>query len=165
MTSIFKTSREYPRMHVWRKFRDSSLTLWRVIARRSRISFPRIMSQNGLKDLEGQGQWPLFTIPTESVPWCMFAANLVIPAQISDELSCEQNKVYWKTDRRTDRRTGGRAQAATIPLMAKGAKIGRYLITTKHNKSPTVLICFKHGDNNPKHKRMESNRIYYIPRI
>ena len=33
MTSIFNTKREYPRMHVWCKFGDSSSNLWRVIER------------------------------------------------------------------------------------------------------------------------------------
>ena len=33
MTSIFNTSREYPKMHVWSKFGDSSSNLWRVIVR------------------------------------------------------------------------------------------------------------------------------------
>ena len=69
--------------------------------------FPRILSQNGQNDLEGQGQWPPFSIPAESIPGCMFGRNLVIPAQICDELSCRQAKVYGQT-RRTDRRTDGR---------------------------------------------------------
>ena len=50
--------------------------------------FHRILSQNGQNDLEGQSQWPPFSILTESIPWCMFCANLVIQAQIWDELSC-----------------------------------------------------------------------------
>ena len=66
--------------------------------------FPRILKQNSQNDLEGQGQWPLFSIPTESIPWCMFGANLVIPAQICDEL-CGQGKVYWWTDGRIDGQT------------------------------------------------------------
>ena len=56
--------------------------------------FPRILSQNGHTDLEGQGQWPPFSITVESIPGCMFGANLVNPAQICDELSCGQAKVY-----------------------------------------------------------------------
>ena len=44
--------------------------------------FPRILSQNGQNDLEGQGQWPPFSILAESIPGCMFGANLVILAQI-----------------------------------------------------------------------------------
>ena len=48
---------------------------------------PRIMSQNGL---DGQGQWPPFSIPAESIPECMFGANLMIAAQTYDELSCGQ---------------------------------------------------------------------------
>ena len=70
--------------------------------------FPIIFSQNDQNDLEGQGQWPLFSIPTESIPWCMFVANLVIPAQICDELSCGQGKTYGQTE--------GQTQATTIPF-------------------------------------------------
>ena len=33
MTPIFNTNREYPMMHVWCKFGDSSSNLWRVIVR------------------------------------------------------------------------------------------------------------------------------------
>ena len=71
--------------------------------------FPRILSQKGQNDLEGQSQWPPFSTPAESIPVCMFGANLVILAQICDELSCGQGKVYGQTDwwmeRWTDRRT------------------------------------------------------------
>ena len=35
----------------------------------------------------------------------MFAANLVIPAQICDNFSCGQVKVYWRTDGRLDGQT------------------------------------------------------------
>ena len=55
-------------------------------------AFPRILSQNGQNDLEGQGQWPPFSIPAASITGCMFGANLVILAQIYDELSCGQAK-------------------------------------------------------------------------
>ena len=64
--------------------------------------FPRILCQNGHKDLEGHGQWPSFSIPTEIIPGCMFGANLVIPAQIWDELSCGQTEVDEQMDRWTD---------------------------------------------------------------
>ena len=59
--------------------------------------FPRILGQNGQNDLEGQGQWPPFSIPTESIPRCMFGGNLVILDQICDELACEQDKVNRQT--------------------------------------------------------------------
>ena len=48
--------------------------------------FPRILSQNGQNDFEGQGQWPPFSIPAESIPGCMFDANLVILAHYCDKL-------------------------------------------------------------------------------
>ena len=38
-----------------------------------------ILSQNGQNDLENQSQWLLFSIPNESIPGCMFGAQLVIP--------------------------------------------------------------------------------------
>ena len=63
--------------------------------------FPRILSRNGWNDLEVWGQWPPFSIPAESIPWCMFGANLEILAQICDELSCGQHKVYRWTDTKT----------------------------------------------------------------
>ena len=52
--------------------------------------FSRILSQNVQNDLEDQGLWPLFSLPAESNPGCMFGATLVILAQICDELSCGQ---------------------------------------------------------------------------
>ena len=63
--------------------------------------FPKILSQNGKNDLKGQDQWSPFSTPAESIPWCMFGANLVILAQICDELLCGQEKF---TDSWTDRR-------------------------------------------------------------
>ena len=77
---------------------------------RGQAEFPTISSQNGQNDLEGQGQWPPFSIPAESIPRCMFGANLVILDQICDELSCGQVKF---TDGRTDARTDGRTDWQT----------------------------------------------------
>ena len=54
--------------------------------------FPRILSQNGQNDLEGQGQWLPFWIPAESITGCMFGTNLVVLAQVCDELLCRQSK-------------------------------------------------------------------------
>ena len=53
--------------------------------------FP-ILSRNGQIDIESQGQWPLLSIPAESITGCMFGANWVILAPIYDELSREQAK-------------------------------------------------------------------------
>ena len=94
------------------KFGENLVILAKIYDELSCIQadFPRILSQNGQNDLEGQGQWPLFSIPTVSIPWCKFGAKLVIPAQICDELSCGQGKVYGRTDRRTDRQTDWRRQ-------------------------------------------------------
>ena len=80
---------------------------------RRKATFPRILSQN---DLEGQCQWPPFSITAESIPRCMFGAHLVILAQICDELSCGQGKVFGQTDRRTDGQKYGQTQATTITV-------------------------------------------------
>ena len=53
---------------------------------RRKAKIPRILCQNGQNDLEGQGQLPPFSMPSES----MFGAKLVILAQIYDELSHRQ---------------------------------------------------------------------------
>ena len=37
MTTIFNTSPEYPKMHVWCKFGDSRPNLWRVIVQTSKV--------------------------------------------------------------------------------------------------------------------------------
>ena len=104
MTLIFITRQEHPNMHVWCKFGDSIPNLWRVImplfCRQAKI--PRILSQNSQNDLEGQGQRPLFSIPAQNIPGCIFFTNLMILAQICDELSCGQSKVHGRTDGRTD---------------------------------------------------------------
>ena len=104
MTSIFNTSWEYPRVHVM--FSAKLVLLAQICDKLScrKAKFPRILSQNGKNDLEGQGQWPPLSIPADSIQWCMFDANLVIPAQICDELSHGKGKVYGWMDGRTDRR-------------------------------------------------------------
>ena len=53
---------------------------------RRHAEFASILSENGQNDLEGQSQWPPFYIPAESIQGYMFGANLVILAQICDEL-------------------------------------------------------------------------------
>ena len=70
----------------------------------AQAKFPRILSQNCQNDLEGQCQWSLYSAAAESIPWCMFGANLSIPAQIWDELG-GQAKVYGQTDEGTDGQT------------------------------------------------------------
>ena len=66
--------------------------------------FPGILSQNGLNDLEDHSQWPPFSTPAKNISCLVFGANLAIPAQICDELSCGQVKVCRRMEERTDRR-------------------------------------------------------------
>ena len=125
MTPIFNTSWEYPNLHVWCKFGDSSSYLSELSGRKA--GFPRILSQNGQNDLEGKCQRSPFSIPAESVPGCMFDANLVISAQICDELLCGQTKVYGRTDRQTDRRMDRRRQRQyPFSLKGQGLKMAEF---------------------------------------
>ena len=84
---IFNTRREYPVMHVWCKFGD--FTQLGGESSRVQSAFLRTLSQNGQNDLEDQGQWSLFA--AGSIPWFVFVANLMILAQICDELSGGQD--------------------------------------------------------------------------
>ena len=98
--------------------------------------FPRILNESGQNDLEGQGQWPQFSIPAESIPGCMFGANLVIPAQICDKLSCGQGKVHGRTDGRTDR-----WRQRQYPFGLKGHGVKR-IIPSWHHKAPRMPKAF-----------------------
>ena len=81
--------------------------------------FPRILSKNGKNDLEGQDQWPLFfqNQPRVSHDACL---DLVIPAQICDEISCGQCIVYGRTDGQTDGRTDAGNDNTPSAWKAKG---------------------------------------------
>ena len=57
-----------------------------------------VLSKKCQNDLEGQGQWPFINTSLEYPR--MYVANVGIPAQIYNELSCGQGKVYRRTDRR-----------------------------------------------------------------
>ena len=90
---------------------------------RRQAEFPRILSQKGQNDLKGQSQWPPFSVAPESILGCMFGANLVILAQICDELFCRQGKrasfsmskpTTWCKSGRVP--TDGQTQSTTIPL-------------------------------------------------
>ena len=86
---------------------------------RGQTEFSRVLSLNGQNHLKGQNQWPPFSIPADSIPRCMFDANLVIVDQICDELLCEQDKVYGRTDGQRDRR---RQRQYPFGLKGQGVK-------------------------------------------
>ena len=86
MTPIFNTSRKNPKMHNWCKFGDSSSIHYKLSLRQA--TFLRILSQNG-RPWRSKSMTSI-SIPAESIPGCMFGANLVILAQICDELSYRQ---------------------------------------------------------------------------
>ena len=71
---------------------------------RGQAEFPGIgiLCQNDQNDIEGQSDWPPFSIPAEGIPGCMFGANLVTPAQICEDLSRWQSKVDGRTDASND---------------------------------------------------------------
>ena len=65
MTPIFNTGWDKPKMHIWWKFGDSSSNPLKSIVWNSQISTT----------------FESFSILAESISWCMFGANLVIPVQ------------------------------------------------------------------------------------
>ena len=74
MNPILNISGENTKMHICANFIilphiHYKLSYWEA-------KFSRILSQKGQNDLEGQGQWPPFPIPIESVPWCMFKTDV-----------------------------------------------------------------------------------------
>ena len=87
--SHFQYQLKNPTGHIWCKVGDSSSKL-----SHGQATFPKILIKNSQIDLEDQGQWPPFSIPTGSIAWCMFVANLVILAQIYDDLSCGQAECH-----------------------------------------------------------------------
>ena len=108
----------------------------------NQAQFPRILSQNCQNDLEGQGQWPLFSIPAESIPRSMFGAYLVILVQICDDLSCGQGKVHAQTDRRTDRR---RQRQYPFGLKSQGVKkLWALLLPTSFSMLSDLIIQHSH---------------------
>ena len=130
MMPIFNTSCENPKMHIWCKLGDSSSSQIHYKLSRRQAKFPRILSQNGQNDLEGQGQWPPFSIPAESSPGCMFGANLVILAQICDASSRGQDKFTRKMGRNCQNDLEGHSQwppfsipAESIPGCMSGANL------------------------------------------
>ena len=74
---------------------------------RRQAKFRRILSQI---DIEGQCQCPPFWIPSESIPGCTFSANLVIVAQICDDLLCRQAKFSRILSQNGQNDLGGQSQ-------------------------------------------------------
>ena len=93
-----------------------------VTSYRGQAEFPIIVSKNGQNDLEGQCRWSPFSIPADSIPGCMFRANLVIPAQTYDQLLCRQGKVYGQTDGWTDGQTDAGNDNTPSAWKTKGEK-------------------------------------------
>ena len=119
MTSIFNTSREYPRMHVWCKFGDSSPNLWQVIALTSQIS------------KNSESKWPKWTWRPNSMTsifntsreyprmhvWCKFGDSSPNLWRV-----IAQTRKRLRTDRRTDRRTDAGNDNTPSAWKAKGWK-------------------------------------------
>ena len=83
----------------------------------------------------------------ESIPGCMCGANLVIPVQIWDKLSCGRSKNFTdgRTGGRVDGRTGGQTQATITPLQPERSRCkndwlmnNRYLV---NNQIWWVIRC------------------------
>ena len=68
------TSCGNPNMHIWCNLIADQIH-YKLSSRQA--EFHRILSQNGQNDLEGQSQWPPFSISTERIPGRMFGVNLM----------------------------------------------------------------------------------------
>ena len=88
--------------------------------------FPKILSQNGQNDLEGQ--WPPYSIPAKSISGRMFEANcwFQLKPVMSYHVDKEKFTDGW-TDRRTDGQTDGQMQAIPLrPERTRGNKAKYY---------------------------------------
>ena len=113
--------------------------------------FPRILRQKGQNDLKDQVQLPLFSIPAESIPGCMFSANMVILSQICDDLLCGQAKFprILRQNGQNDLKDQGQSPSFSITAerMPRGifganfvtlAQI-HYKLSCKQTKFPIIL--------------------------
>ena len=118
---------------------------------RKQSKFPRILRQNGKNDLKDQVQLPPFTIPAESIPGCMFSANMVILSQICDDLLCSEAKFprTMKQNDQNDLEDQGRwpsfsITAERMPRCIFGANFVtlaqiHYKLSRKQTKFPIIL--------------------------
>ena len=91
MTPIFNTSREYPRMHVRCTFGDSSPNLWLTSFRKDKPNFLEFYVKMAKMIFKFKVNNPYFQYQLRVSQDACFFANLVIPAQICDKLSCGQD--------------------------------------------------------------------------
>ena len=68
---------------------------------RGQAEFPRILSQNGQNDLEGQGQWLAFSIPADSIR--------------ADKVKFAYVRTYVRTD-------GDRQRQCAVGLIGQGER-------------------------------------------
>ena len=143
-------------MHAWCKFCDSSPNWGQLSCRQAK--FPKILSQNGQNDLEGHSQWPPFSIPAESTPGCMFDANLVLLAQICDELqclklskksfrfSCHESQVINKNCRKIKKKFPVLIQSCRPRTCGPVGISNTDELSHGHAKFPTILSQNGHND-------------------
>ena len=113
---------------------------WKLSHRQAK--FPKILSQNGRHDLEGQSQWPPFSIPAESIPGCIFDANLVILAQICDELPHGRAKFRRILSQNDQNDIEGQGQWPSFSILAEsipGRIFGAYLVVSA--QTCDELLC------------------------
>ena len=96
ITPIFNTSRKNPKLPIGANLVNVTQIYYKIS--RGQAEFSRILSQNGSNGLEGQDQWPPFSVLTENIPRCMFGGNIG-----------DSNSNLWWVSVRTDGRTDGQA--------------------------------------------------------
>ena len=119
MTPIFNTSQEYPSMFGANLVIPTQICGESVSTRET--EFPRILSENDQNDLgRSRSMTPILNTSWEYDQYPMFGENVVIPAQICDELSCGQGKVYGWMYGRTDNWTDTGNDNTLLSWKAKG---------------------------------------------
>ena len=77
-----------------------------------------VFSRNNQNDLESLRQWPKFSIRAESIPGCMFDANLVIAAQIQYTFLCGQDKFLRTLSKNGQNHVEGLGPWPPFPIIA-----------------------------------------------
>ena len=114
---------------------------------------------------------PIFNwMPAESNPGCISGVNLLIPAQICDELSCGQCKVYGRTDGRTrattlplrPERPRGKKNRERICCMRPSLLMAAFGLVPISNQAPNIMVMSIAGDQFPLNKLITHTVFYWF---
>ena len=151
MIPTLNTNQENSKIHIWCKFGDCIIMRTNQISQKCDSKWPKSHRRS---------MWMTsISIPAESIPGCMLDTNLVIPAQICEELSCGQGKVYGRTDRRTS--TGSN----NTPLKEQGVKyIGIPIIRARlvYGNARKMWLCAENSQCSQDIHRFRNQKIQKV---